>query len=162
MKNGSSKSSKTPAAKPKVEVVDVMKAPLVPHHEAPQSAPAMRGQHLKALEPIPEEAAADPVGWADKHIESLAPASAKELEWALYFGSDQTRREVARDLLAMKGITTKPKEQQAPVQAVILNLGLPVAASGAPVLPFSNAPALDAGTTTVTVAPTPTTTETKK
>jgi hypothetical protein len=152
MKNGSSKSSKTVIGKkkPQVEAVDVVDTDLVPHREAPPP-PATVGQHLKALDPVPPEAAADPVGWADKHIESLAPASAKELEWALYFGSDQTRREVARDLLAMKGITTKPKETAAPIQAVVLNLGLPVAASGAPVLPFSNAPALDAASTTVTV-----------
>lgn len=101
----------------------------------------MKGAHLRALDPIPKEAHDDPLGWSEKHIESLAPASVKELEWSLYFGSEEARRNTAKDLLAMKGITTKPKDAAPVQQAVILNLGLPLAPNGVPVLPFSNAQA---------------------
>lgn len=142
MKNGSRKSSKTPSG----DIDDVTDAALIRHREAPKGE-RRDGHHLNALKPIPKEAHDKPIEWAEKHIESLAPHAAKELEWALKFGSDHARREVARDLLAMKGITTKPKESGLPTQAVVLNLGLPAAPNGAPALPFSNAPrALDSAT----------------
>jgi hypothetical protein len=80
-------------------------------------AVASTQSHLASLEPIPSDIK-DPIKWADDHIQTLAPQAAKELEWQLKFGSDQARREVARELLAMKGISSK-REAGASVPAVI-------------------------------------------
>jgi hypothetical protein len=61
----------------------------------------------------------------------------------------------ARDALAMKGVTTKPKENQITQQAMVFNFSGPVSQSGAPILPFSNAaPTLPAKLDTVETAPT--------
>lgn len=114
-------------------------------------------QHHRSLAPIPEEAAKNPMDWAEKHIESMAPVAAKELEWALKFGSDTMRYNAAKDMLAMKGLTTKPKETGTIPQAMVfinVNGNMP---GGAPAMPFMNAapvvaaPALDAPKTPVTV-----------
>lgn len=128
-----------------------------PHPESPlhNAGP----HHLKALPPIPDEArSGDPVAWAEKHAESLAPDAIKEMEWALKFGSDTARYNAGKDLLAMKGLTTKPKEAGVIPQAMVfVNMG-PTAPSGAPILPFMNAAAalpLDTAKAPVTVDVTP-------
>lgn len=144
MKRGSKKSP----AKHHDVTTAVVKAP---HPEVTPSGYGREGAHLKSLAPIPAEAAAAPVEWAEKHAESLAPAAMKEMEWALKFGSDSSRYTAAKDLLAFKGLTTKPKEQAVIPQAMVFNFTGPVGASGAPVLPFMNAPVLDAGPTAVIV-----------
>lgn len=111
------------------------------------------------MKPVPPEASANPVEWAEKHIESLAPDAAKEIEWTLKFGSDERRYAAARDALAMKGLTTKPKEAANIQQAMVFNVTGPMTASGAPVMPFSNAPAaltVDTAKTPVTVNDVPT------
>lgn len=114
------------------------------HHEAPDGTPKLEAR-LAILGDIPQEAYKDPVEWAEKHVEKQAPHAAKEMEWALKFGSDERRYTAARDLLAMKGLTTKPKETGAIQQAMVVNFNGPVTPSGMPILPFMNAtPALPA------------------
>lgn len=124
-----------------------------------------RNERQGLLDPIPlEEAAKDPVGWAEKHIESLAPEAAKEVEYALKFGSDERRYIAAKDALAMKGLTTKPKEAGTIQQAMVFQFSGPVSAQGAPIMPFSNAaPTLPVDTqkTPVTVEVTPAATPVK-
>lgn len=90
------------------------------------------------MEPIPE-GISDPVAWAEKHIESLAPTFAKEIEYAAKFGSDQMRYNAARDGLAMKGLTTKPKQDGVIPQAMVFNFSGPTTPHGVPIMPFSNA-----------------------
>jgi hypothetical protein len=104
------------------------------------------------MEPIPE-GITDPVAWAEKHIESLAPTSAKEIEYALKFGSDRMRYTAAIDSLAMKGLTTKPKEASVIPQAMVFNFQGPTTAQGVPIMPFSNAQKtlVDSTATPVTV-----------
>lgn len=120
---------------------------MVPRHKGPgkngaalQEHPALklRTQRDKMLPAVPTDVA-NPVEWADKHLESLAPEAAREVEWALKFGSDTARYVAARDVLATKGITTKPKDTGPTQQAMVFNFTGPVSPSGAPVLPFSNA-----------------------
>lgn len=112
----------------------------------------MHNARKRMVGEVPPEANADPTGWAEKHIESLAPSAAKEMEYALKFGSDTGRYIAARDILAIKGLTTKPKETNLPPMAVTFNVNGPTAPSGAPILPFSNAAAkLPASQQTVTV-----------
>lgn len=108
---------------------------------------------MAALAPIPDEARQNPTDWAEKHIEQLAPQAAKEMEYALKFGSDTGRYIAARDILAIKGLTTKPKEQAQVPMAVTFNVGGgPTGPSGAPILPFSNAASkLPSATTPVTI-----------
>lgn len=113
----------------------------------------MHNARKRMVGEVPPEANADPTGWAEKHIESLAPSAAKEMEYALKFGSDTGRYIAARDILAIKGLTTKPKETSLPPMAVTFNVGGgPTGPSGAPILPFSNAAAkLPSATTPVTI-----------
>lgn len=59
------------------------------------------------LAPIPAEAYKDPIGWADKHVETLVPQSVKEVEYALKFGDNRTRLQIGLEILAMKGISSK-------------------------------------------------------
>lgn len=91
------------------------------------------------MEPIPDEAREKPSEWASSHIESLQPEAAKEIEYALKFGSDQLRYIAARDALAMKGLTTKPKEANLPANTMTFNFNGPVSSKGAPLLPFMSA-----------------------
>lgn len=120
----------------------------------------VRSARLAMMDPVPQ-GLADPVGWAEKHAEQLAPDAIKEVEYAMKFGSDERRYIAARDILAMKGLTTKPKEQANIQQAMVFNVTGPMTASGAPVMPFSNAaPALAPGVQTVAPAAQPVTTET--
>ena len=83
--------------------------------------------HLKVLEPIPSEAYDNPVEWASSHLEKQIPQSAKELEWALKFGDARTRREIAIELLGMKGISKKGEgnTQVVPAIQLIMNGNLP-------------------------------------
>lgn len=155
MKNGSgARRRKTGSKESAGDVTDALAKSR--HPEAPET----QGAHLKALAPIPPEArTVDPVAWAEKHVESLAPDAAKELEWALKFGSDTARYTAAKDMLAMKGLTTKPKEQGTIQQAMVFNFVGPTSAAGAPLLPFMNAaPALpvDTAAEPVTVEKAPT------
>lgn len=116
------------------------------HREAPDTP-----THLRSLAPIPEDIK-DPVAWAEKHVEAQAPHAAKEMEWALKFGSDTARYVAARDLLAMKGLTTKPKDTTPIQQAMVVNFNGPVTPSGMPIMPFMNAePVLPATTVDGTV-----------
>lgn len=157
MKNGSRKPLKAK------DLAKVIKGTNFP--EAPSQDPSQRAKH-QALAPIPAEAAKDPVAWAEKHIESLAPISAKEMEWTVKFGSDAARYQAARDLLAMKGLTTKPKDNGAIPQAMVFVVGKDqtVTQAGVPVMPWSNAPAklapnVDNETDAIIVPETPTSTD---
>lgn len=82
----------------------------------------------------------DPVTKAEEHVRTLAPGAVKELEYLAKFGSDQMRYLVNKDLLAIAGLSTKPKDSyQAPV-SMTFNVGsLPSTPAGVPILPFSNA-----------------------
>ncbi len=82
--------------------------------------------HLKTLAPIPKDIV-DPVEWASKHLESLIPQSAKELEWVLKFGDAKSRKEVALELLSFKGIAKKNENtnQVVPAIQLIMNSPLP-------------------------------------
>ena len=63
--------------------------------------------HLRALAPIPESAYDNPVEWSANHLEKQLPTAAKELEWQLKFGDARSRKEVAIEMLAYKGISSK-------------------------------------------------------
>ncbi len=162
MKNGSGKS--------KSKTKDVTAMTKTKHREAP---PVAKDDHLTFRQyeakdvgvrramvgAVPDEARADPIKWAEKHIDSIAPDAAKEGEFNLKFGSDKMRYEAARDVLAMKGMTTRPKDGPTVQQAMVFQFSGPVSASGAPIMPFSNAAPLPAGTPSAPVdaAPTPVT-----
>lgn len=88
---------------------------------------------------VPKEWAASPVDSARKHIESLAGDAAKEAEYAVRFGNDKLRWDVARDILAMNGITTKEKAAMPAPPMIFVTASVPMTRQGAPVLPFSNA-----------------------
>lgn len=76
--------------------------------------------HLKQLDPIPSDAHTSPVTWADKHIESLVPQSAKEIEYGLKFGDAKTRLNLALEIMAMKGISSKGPQVGQVVPAIQL------------------------------------------
>lgn len=134
------------------EPLDVDIADVVPTFR-PRKGPGKNGAALQNRGPKAERRSrlslvgelkvpegADPVKVADDHLSTLAPDAAKEVEYAIKFGSDQMRYIASRDLLAMKGITTKPKEVQQAPTAVHFHLGnLPKTQAGVPILPFSNA-----------------------
>lgn len=119
----------------------------------------------------------DPVKVAQDHIATLAPAAAKEIEYAVKFGSDQMRYLASRDVMAMNGVTTKPKESGgAPVSMTFMAGSLPIGPTGIPIMPFSNAArrlasntpdvskiasTVDGAATPVTIDATATTKETK-
>lgn len=119
----------------------------------PRRGPGKNGAALQNRGPLKERATrvklvgelavppgADPVKVADDHLSTLAPIAAKEVEYAMKFGSDTMRYVASRDLLAMKGITTKPKEGGgAPVSMTFMVGSMPVTAAGVPVMPYSNA-----------------------
>ena len=86
---------------------------------------ATEPNHLKALKPIPKEANEDPVKWASSHLENQIPQAAKELEWALKFGDDKTRREIALEILSFKGIAKKSDSNQQVVPAIQLIMSSP-------------------------------------
>lgn len=103
----------------------------------------------------------DPVTAAENHVRTLAPGAVKELEYLAKFGSDNMRYLVNKDLLAIAGLSTKPKESYMPPVSMTFNVGnLPSTPAGVPILPFSNAgrKQLDAPKTPVTID----TTATKK
>lgn len=78
------------------------------------------GGHLRQLEPIPYDAHSNPVNWADKHMESLVPQSAKEIEYGLKFGDAKTRLNLALEIMAMKGISSKGPQVGQVVPAIQL------------------------------------------
>lgn len=60
--------------------------------------------HLGALKPIPKEASEDPIGWAQRHLETLYPVAAKELEWQLSYGTASQRADAMKELLSAKNL----------------------------------------------------------
>lgn len=73
----------------------------------PKTPKEEMADRFSSLEPIPEEAKRDPVEWASKYGESLIPHSMKELEWQLKFGDAKSRKEIALEMLAFKGISNR-------------------------------------------------------
>jgi hypothetical protein len=84
------------------------------------------GTHLNALEKIPQEAMDNPVEWASKHLEKQIPLAAKELEWQLKFGDAKTRREIALETLAFKGISNRGPNTGQVVPAIQLIMSGPL------------------------------------
>jgi hypothetical protein len=132
MKNGSRKSSV-----PKVKVQDLADIKAPPKRR-PKDSHAI-GKST-ALAP-PQEALENPAKWSEEHLTSLMPRAVKRMEYTLMFGSDALAYQASKDILAIKGLTTKPQNQGLPPQAMVFNFGGPVTPSGVPVLPFSNATA---------------------
>ncbi len=161
------KSGSSGSVEPRVQDDGSLDLASVPRRPGPgkggaalQEPHVIRNGRRALMDPIPESAAQDPMGFAEKHIESLAPEAAKEIEYALKFGSDERRYTAAKDALAMKGLTTKPKEAAVIPQAMVFQFNGPVSPQGVPILPFSNAaPALPAevdtapGAVTIDAAP---------
>ncbi len=98
---------------------------------------ADRVNHLRVLDPIPESASTNPVEWATSHLEKQIPLAAKELEWQLKFGDMRTRREIALETLAFKGISSKGTNNATIVPTIQLIMNAP--------LPWSQATSLGAG-----------------
>lgn len=114
-------------------------APRSPGPEGQHPLQRVRRERLGALDPVPASAYQDPVKWSEKHIESLLPDAVKEVEYTMKFGSDRARYEASRDILAMRGITTKPKNEAPIQQAMVFQWSGPISQQGAPIMPFSNA-----------------------
>lgn len=129
-------------SKLKLEVVDVnVKAQRSKGRGQIKSFNEVRGGHaerFRQLDAIPEEAAKDPVGYAERHMESLIPHAAKELEWQLKFGDAKTRKEISLEMLAFKGISNRGPNtgQVVPAIQLIMNGAIPWSQS----LPPSNNP----------------------
>lgn len=92
--------------------------------------------------PIPDEAMTNPTVWAEKRLESQIPTAALEVEYQLKFGDDKTRRELALEVMAMKGLSSKGPQTGTVVPAIQLIMNGP--------LPW-NQPTLTTGTLPVTV-----------
>ena len=84
-------------------------------------------RRFKDLDPIPPEARDNPVEWASQFAESMIPHSVKELEWQLKFGDSKSRKEVALEFLAFKGISNRGPNtgQVVPAIQLVINGALP-------------------------------------
>lgn len=84
--------------------------------------------NLSKLDPIPDEARANPINWATEHTKSLVPEAAKNVEYALKFGDAKTRLTLSLEVMAMHGLSSKGPQQANVVPAVQVILpagGLP-------------------------------------
>ena len=126
-----------------------------------RSAPKSRLAKVGGPLVVPE--GADPVKVAEDHARTLAPGAVKELEYLSKFGSDQMRYLVNKDLLAMSGLTTKPKDNNGPPVTMNFHVGdLPVTKTGVPIMPFSNAAKKLAATVDSTATPVTVPSDSKK